>query len=250
MGAMNPYNDEDMEISRHVDCCICLNVMAPFQALFLAPCSHCFHYKCATPLLGAGFMFQCPMCRQVANLDATVASDDQSEVSECDMQEADPSSEEDEDVDAMFDGGVTLGRQGRQAPSRMAISDQRDDDDETPMDVSTNSQTVPIPSAIPTINFPLQAGTQSMPINIDLADTYVASPMTPPNHTWAVPNNSDESIPLVLYRLLNDFEHSISRQDADSSRALLASYAASMARFLAKAPVSEEFRAELNLILK
>eukprot|EP00842_Homolaphlyctis_polyrhiza_P006830 jgi/Hompol1/736/HPOL_000930-RA len=69
--AMNPNNpDED---SASTDCCICLGAMAPLQALFLAPCSHCFHYKCVTPLLGAGYMFQCPLCRQVANLDANVA---------------------------------------------------------------------------------------------------------------------------------------------------------------------------------
>jgi hypothetical protein len=72
--AMNPNNLEQDNTS--VDCCICLNSMAPFQALFLAPCSHCFHYTCVTPLLGQGFMFQCPMCRQVANLEANIATDD------------------------------------------------------------------------------------------------------------------------------------------------------------------------------
>lgn len=67
---MNP-NNEGAE-DQPVDCCICINSMAPFQALFLAPCSHTFHYKCVTPLLGAGFMFQCPLCRQVCNLEASV----------------------------------------------------------------------------------------------------------------------------------------------------------------------------------
>ncbi|KAH9251757.1 hypothetical protein BASA81_010322 [Batrachochytrium salamandrivorans] len=73
ISAMNPNNpDED---SSSTDCCICLGPMAPLQALFLAPCSHCFHYKCVTPLLGTGYMFQCPMCRQVANLDATTSAE-------------------------------------------------------------------------------------------------------------------------------------------------------------------------------
>ena len=84
LAAMNPNNDTvDKEM---VSCCICLSDMEPFQALFLAPCSHCFHYKCCTPLLATGFMFQCPLCRQVANLEADVAQevesdDDEEEVS-------------------------------------------------------------------------------------------------------------------------------------------------------------------------
>jgi len=52
-----------------------LNVLAPLQALFLAPCAHAFHYKCVTPLLQLGVMFQCPLCRQVANLDAGVSTE-------------------------------------------------------------------------------------------------------------------------------------------------------------------------------
>jgi hypothetical protein len=72
---MNPNSQKDDE-ERNAECCICINAMAPFQALFLAPCSHCFHYKCVTTLLGAGFMFQCPLCRQVANLEASVAEPD------------------------------------------------------------------------------------------------------------------------------------------------------------------------------
>ncbi|KAL2913396.1 hypothetical protein HK105_207141 [Polyrhizophydium stewartii] len=71
ISSMNPSNPDPEAAS--VDCCICLGTMAPLQALFLAPCSHCFHYKCVTPLLGSGYMFQCPLCRQVANLDASVA---------------------------------------------------------------------------------------------------------------------------------------------------------------------------------
>ncbi|KAG8765002.1 hypothetical protein FRC12_007732, partial [Ceratobasidium sp. 428] len=33
------------------DCCICLFPVAILQSLFIAPCSHCFHYKCIRPLL-------------------------------------------------------------------------------------------------------------------------------------------------------------------------------------------------------
>ncbi|CAG8449052.1 6169_t:CDS:2 [Ambispora leptoticha] len=55
------------------DCCICLCGIGPFQALFLAPCSHVFHYKCIRPILVThhpGFL--CPLCRCFADLEASV----------------------------------------------------------------------------------------------------------------------------------------------------------------------------------
>lgn len=56
----------------HVDeCCICLFAIAPFQALFVAPCSHTFHYKCLRPLLINHPGFLCPLCRKYADLDAS-----------------------------------------------------------------------------------------------------------------------------------------------------------------------------------
>ncbi|ORX42031.1 hypothetical protein BCR36DRAFT_587518 [Piromyces finnis] len=77
LSATNPYSshsgDDEINSKASVDCCICLCGIGPFQALFVAPCSHCFHYKCVTPLLSTGNMFQCPLCRQVANLVASVS---------------------------------------------------------------------------------------------------------------------------------------------------------------------------------
>ncbi|KAI9354576.1 hypothetical protein DFJ73DRAFT_303848 [Zopfochytrium polystomum] len=67
LAAMNP-NAQDPTDATSTDCCICLSSMAPQQSLFLAPCSHCFHYRCVMPLLDSTVMFQCPLCRQVANL--------------------------------------------------------------------------------------------------------------------------------------------------------------------------------------
>ncbi|RKO87810.1 hypothetical protein BDK51DRAFT_13298, partial [Blyttiomyces helicus] len=57
------------------DCCICIGAIGPFQALFIAPCSHCYHFKCVNSLLSQSAMFQCPLCRQVANLAASVSMD-------------------------------------------------------------------------------------------------------------------------------------------------------------------------------
>ncbi|KAI0916342.1 hypothetical protein AcV5_003307 [Taiwanofungus camphoratus] len=55
------------------DCCICLFAVTIHQALFIAPCSHAFHYKCIRPLLENHHpAFSCPLCRTFANLDEDV----------------------------------------------------------------------------------------------------------------------------------------------------------------------------------
>lgn len=56
------------------ECCICLYCIAPFQALFIAPCSHIYHYRCLRPLLAQNYPgFSCPLCRTYSNLEASVA---------------------------------------------------------------------------------------------------------------------------------------------------------------------------------
>lgn len=54
------------------ECCICLCSIAAFQALFVAPCSHTFHFKCIRRLLLEGPSFVCPLCRTYADLEADV----------------------------------------------------------------------------------------------------------------------------------------------------------------------------------
>ncbi|KAJ3417123.1 hypothetical protein HDV05_006982 [Chytridiales sp. JEL 0842] len=89
-----------------VDCCICLCVISPYQALFLSPCSHCYHYKCIRNLLSETHMFQCPMCRQVANLDASVSMESLVDASmEADLNNNGEEEEED-DVREVLDVGA------------------------------------------------------------------------------------------------------------------------------------------------
>ncbi|PPQ75050.1 hypothetical protein CVT24_010463 [Panaeolus cyanescens] len=58
------------------DCCICLFGVTIRQALFIAPCSHTFHYKCIRPLLEAHHpAFSCPLCRTYADLEEDVEVD-------------------------------------------------------------------------------------------------------------------------------------------------------------------------------
>ncbi|WWD19279.1 hypothetical protein CI109_103737 [Kwoniella shandongensis] len=55
------------------DCCICLFSVTVCQSLFIAPCSHVFHYKCIRPLLLQHHPgFSCPLCRTFANLEEDV----------------------------------------------------------------------------------------------------------------------------------------------------------------------------------
>ncbi|KAG8924662.1 hypothetical protein FRC00_004875 [Tulasnella sp. 408] len=59
------------------DCCICLFAVSVCQSLFIAPCSHAFHYKCIRPLLELHHPgFSCPLCRTFADLEADVEVDE------------------------------------------------------------------------------------------------------------------------------------------------------------------------------
>ncbi|KAJ1916708.1 hypothetical protein H4219_003628 [Mycoemilia scoparia] len=62
--------------SENTECCICLYPMVAFQALFVAPCSHCFHFKCIKPILFTSTGLSCPLCRTYADLEASVTNDE------------------------------------------------------------------------------------------------------------------------------------------------------------------------------
>ncbi|KAF2723704.1 SMAD/FHA domain-containing protein, partial [Polychaeton citri CBS 116435] len=66
--------DSDAASVNTSECSICLNVVAPCQALFVAPCSHVWHYKCIRGLIHSPNYpnFLCPNCRFVADLEADV----------------------------------------------------------------------------------------------------------------------------------------------------------------------------------
>ncbi|KAK0470923.1 SMAD/FHA domain-containing protein [Armillaria novae-zelandiae] len=71
------------------DCCICLFNVTIRQALFIAPCSHTFHYKCIRPLLESHHpAFSCPLCRTFADLEEDVEVDAEAEDDENDDSSA------------------------------------------------------------------------------------------------------------------------------------------------------------------
>ncbi|KAG0142526.1 hypothetical protein CROQUDRAFT_97406 [Cronartium quercuum f. sp. fusiforme G11] len=64
------------------DCCICLFGVTVCQALFIAPCSHVYHFKCIRPLLQMHHPgFSCPLCRTFADLEADVETEPEEVVS-------------------------------------------------------------------------------------------------------------------------------------------------------------------------
>ncbi|CAG9941996.1 unnamed protein product [Clonostachys rosea f. rosea IK726] len=71
------------------DCSICLNSIAPCQSLFVAPCSHTWHFKCVRSLLTSPQypIFICPNCRAGADLEADV--DDAEDWDQLDGNDAD-----------------------------------------------------------------------------------------------------------------------------------------------------------------
>ncbi|KAK0711396.1 hypothetical protein B0H67DRAFT_492083 [Lasiosphaeris hirsuta] len=75
------------------DCSICLNSIAPCQCLFVAPCSHTWHYKCIRSLLASPSypIFICPNCRAAADLEAEV--EDPEEWEQLDSDEGDRAQE-------------------------------------------------------------------------------------------------------------------------------------------------------------
>lgn len=80
--------DSDAGSVNSSECSICLNPVAPCQALFVAPCSHVWHYKCVRNLIHGPQWpnFVCPNCRFVADLEADVEQPEEEEFDEEDMQ--------------------------------------------------------------------------------------------------------------------------------------------------------------------
>ncbi|MCJ1329826.1 hypothetical protein MMC10_006507 [Thelotrema lepadinum] len=68
-------NQSDAASTNSTECSICLMSVAPCQSLFVAPCSHVWHFKCIRPILNNEKLypqFLCPNCRAVTDLEADI----------------------------------------------------------------------------------------------------------------------------------------------------------------------------------
>ncbi|CAJ0752345.1 423_t:CDS:2 [Entrophospora sp. SA101] len=112
-----------------VDCCICLGGIGPYQALFLAPCSHVFHYKCIRPTLfshHSGFL--CPLCRSFADLEAAVDNS-------IDWEQVLAEQEDSSVAEKLQEEVVT------QSPNNIVIDNSSADDEEQPFENIEESST-------------------------------------------------------------------------------------------------------------
>ena len=59
------------------DCSVCLGKIQPCQAIFISPCSHCWHFHCIRRLVLMSYpQFVCPNCRATCDLEASLESSD------------------------------------------------------------------------------------------------------------------------------------------------------------------------------
>ncbi|KAK9477573.1 hypothetical protein V1514DRAFT_333663 [Lipomyces japonicus] len=66
-------HERQLQQQQQQECSICLVSVAPCQSLFVAPCSHVWHYKCVRPIIIRNYpQFLCPNCRAVCDLEADV----------------------------------------------------------------------------------------------------------------------------------------------------------------------------------
>ncbi|KAJ4312476.1 hypothetical protein N0V84_009922 [Fusarium piperis] len=120
--------------SNSQDCSICLSSIAPCQSLFVAPCSHTWHFKCVRSLLTSPQypIFLCPNCRAGADLEADVdelAEEWEQLKGEAEAEAATPAKA---DTESETEQAPPIVTPGRSTPER---SNTYDSD---PMDVTVN----------------------------------------------------------------------------------------------------------------
>lgn len=77
----NSSKDTDASSLNSSECVICLLPIAPCQCLFVAPCSHVWHYKCIRPLVEKEYpTFLCPNCRAIADLESDIEDETANEI--------------------------------------------------------------------------------------------------------------------------------------------------------------------------
>ncbi|KAF9504722.1 hypothetical protein BS47DRAFT_1354824 [Hydnum rufescens UP504] len=123
------------------DCCICLFPVTVCQALFIAPCSHAFHYKCMRPMLVAHHPgFSCPLCRTFADLESDVEVELPAQyqvppAASASIDRSLPSTREEAP-----DGGVELAQDEPPGPSRSMTDSQVFGDEEVEAMVTSENE--------------------------------------------------------------------------------------------------------------
>ncbi|KAI5118371.1 hypothetical protein M0805_008699 [Coniferiporia weirii] len=163
------------------DCCICLFSVTVHQSLFIAPCSHVFHYKCIRPMLHMHHPgFSCPLCRTFANLEEDV---------EIDLEDADISDNAE---------GTGTGGSGAEGPILPALAPGRN-----AMDVDAVLNVSAVLTAANEVAAQINGGAETeverdfapsnhrrRDVGATLRNNHSPSPIR--NHFEGVPENADE----------------------------------------------------------
>jgi hypothetical protein len=182
---VNNAKDSDAQSTHSSECSICLNPVAPCQALFVAPCSHVWHYKCIRTLIYPSWpSFQCPNCRAYADLEADVEPPEEEEEFESDDVEdatqastsTQPKALEPEPLPAIETGGL----EDEDLTAMMnSVSMDSTSPSQNPSgtDSSSEGETGPSRGSI-SQPVPIMASTNA-PINRNLPDSIMARSATP-----------------------------------------------------------------------
>jgi len=171
------------------ECAICLMSIAPCQSLFVAPCSHVWHYKCIRPILNGPTWpnFLCPNCRAVADLEEDVE----------DMGEFEDWEGDDEVVNGATAPDAIAEQGDRHVTPRASVAPINGaDSDSGGVDLTDLHQqitNIENQSVLATpdrqLTPPTSSVTQPVPINVNGANDYMGlSPLHPPNANGLTPD--------------------------------------------------------------
>ncbi|TKX20975.1 E3 ubiquitin-protein ligase DMA2 [Elsinoe australis] len=134
LASASTQKDSDTASVNSSECAICLNPVAPCQALFVAPCSHVWHYKCIRTLIYPDWpSFQCPNCRAYADLEADVEPAEIDDEEEDDVAAALRESEQDASGGGSSGDDAREGRLQHSTTRRTLINGEGDADGDEEM---------------------------------------------------------------------------------------------------------------------
>lgn len=161
--------------------CHLSNPHQPCQPLFVAPCSHTWHYRCIRPIIEKEYpTFLCPNCRAVADLDQEIEEDDIAPdlwetVDHLLISNANPETMSQETAKAATSGTVGVGEATTATTVVTAMAG--------PSNHTTPPPLIHRPNATPAVAIsPLSTPGQ-------LADDFPETPQTPPNQITSPRNN-------------------------------------------------------------
>ncbi|KAF3910858.1 hypothetical protein ABW20_dc0106276 [Dactylellina cionopaga] len=136
------------------ECAICLLNIAPCQPLFVAPCSHVWHYKCIRPIIEQNYpILPCPNCREIADLEAEIDEGTDENWEDLDKAKDDSANE----------GAAKSGDEGARLSSDAQAEDRAKTPQPTEEYVVPDAETAPMHIPLSSLNTIPATGGENMP---------------------------------------------------------------------------------------